>query len=177
MIDLFYHSPALIILIPLISSLIVPVFGFISKRLQHILFFIILLITTFFGILMSYEIYTLGEWSLAIELGTLELISGEHVFITYLLADGISAIAAIILSITTLAAGLYSYANLKEEEGGVSRYYLLFLITVASTHGMIFSADFFSRFVWFQVVTASTAALVAFRKYDGRGFEAASGIV
>ncbi len=136
------------------------------------LFFIILLTTTFFGMLMSYEIYTIGEWSLAIELGTLELTTGEHLFVTHLSADGISAISAIILSITSVAAGLYSYANLKDEEGSVKRYYLLFLITVAGTHGMIFSADFFSRFIWFQVVTASTAALVAFRK-DDRAFEAA----
>ena len=172
MIHYFSHSPAFIILIPLIASLIVPLFGFISKRLQHVLFFIALLITAFFGMLMSYEIYAVGDWSLAIELGTLELTTGEHVFVTHLLADGISAIATTILSIITIAAGLYSYTNLKEE-GGVSRYYLLFLITVASTHGMIFSADFFSRFVWFQVVTVSVSALVAFRKYDGRAFEAA----
>ncbi len=173
MINYFYHSPVLIILIPLISALVIPIFGSISKKLQHALFFMILLTTTFFGILMSYEIYTVGEWSLAIELGTLELISGGHVFVTHLSADGISAISAIILSITSVAAGLYSYANLKKEEGSVNRYYILFLITVAGTHGMIFSADFFSRFIWFQVVTASTAALVAFRKYDDRAFEAA----
>jgi len=172
-IDPFYHSPALIVFIPLVSSLIIASVGFISKKLQHILFFIALLITAFFGILMSYEIYTVGDWSFAIELGSMRLTSGDHVFMMYFLADGVSAMATIILSITSVAAGLYSYTNLMEEEDSITRYYILFLITVAGTHGMIFSANLFNRFLWFQVVIASTSALVAFRKYDDRAFEAA----
>lgn len=170
--DFIPHTPTFILGIPLLFAFLTPLVSKISKDLRNILFLLGLLLTGLFVSLMSYEVFTVGSW---IYVFGAEQPSPQNIFsffrITFV-ADGFAALATITIAITAIGAGIYSFGYLKKDTG-MDKFYTLFLLTLAGVNGMVLTGDLFNLFVWFEVTSVASCALVAFRNYRGESVEAA----
>lgn len=73
-------------------------------------------------------------------------------------------IAAFMWFISTLFSGEYFARHEKAEPGKnhhTGRYYIFLLITLAATEGVFFSADFFTTFVFFEIMSFTSYVWVA----------------
>ncbi len=171
--DLIQHSPALVLAVPLLFAFLIPIVGRISKKARDVIFFLGLIIMGLFVSIMAYEVYTVGEWSYVFGGGSVTPDGAESSFFRILfVADGVSAMASITLTISAIGAAIYSYAFMKDETGK-NKFYTLFLLMVAGVNGMVLTGDLFNLFVWFEVASVSSAALIAFQNYKGKAVEAA----
>lgn len=171
--ELILHSPTFILAVPLLFAFLTPLFDRVSKKLRDGVFFAGLFLTAFFVSLMAYRVYTVGDWAYVFGSGSIEPGEGTVPFFRIqFLADGVSAMATITLAISSIGAGIYAYAFVAEETG-LNKFYTLFLLTVAGVNGMVLTGDLFNLFVWFEVTSISTCALIAFRNYKGQAVEAA----
>ncbi len=165
-------SPTFILGLPLLFAFLTTLVGRFSKRLGELLFGVGLLLTTFFVGVMSYQVLTDGSWFYVFGA---EQPSPENLLsffrITFV-ADGFAVLATLTIAITALAAGIYSYSFMKGESG-LNKFYTLFLLTLAGVNGMVLTGDLFNLFVWFEVTSVASCALVAFRNYKGKSVEAA----
>ncbi|MFW6047778.1 MAG: proton-conducting transporter membrane subunit [Candidatus Natronoplasma sp.] len=162
-------SPAFILSLPLLFAFLTTLSGRISKKLAELMFGIGLILTVLFVGVMSYQVLTYESWFYAFGAG--ESTPDTFFRITFL-ADGFAVLATITVVITALAAAIYSYSFMKGETG-LNKFYTLFLLTLAGVNGMILTADLFNLFVWFEVTSVASCALVAFRNYKGKSVEAA----
>ncbi|MBS3816502.1 MAG: NADH:ubiquinone oxidoreductase [Candidatus Thermoplasmatota archaeon] len=172
--DIFVHSPAFILGIPLLFAFLTPLVNRLSEQLRNVVFGIGLVLTAFFVGLMSYQVLTEGSWLYVFGANQPEpqnLLSYFYFRITFV-ADSFAVLATITISITAVAAGIYSYGFMKDETG-LNKFYTLFLLTLAGVNGMVLTGDLFNLFVWFEVTSVASCALVAFRNYRGRSVEAA----
>jgi len=118
------------------------------------------------------HIYTMGASSTA---ATIPAHAAVPIRIV-LEVDGMGAfmglISALISATVSLAAGLYSLAFVKKETGQ-GRYYTLLLLMLVGMFGMEFTGDIFNMFVFLEVLSIASAALIAFRFYHGDAVEGA----
>lgn len=171
--DLITNSPVFILAIPLLFAFLTPLADKVSKSLRNILFLVGLFLTGFFVSIMAYEVFTTGaSWFYVF--GT-ENPSPTNLFsyfrITFI-ADSFSALATLTISLTAIGAGLYSFGFL-DDHSGKGKFYTLFLLTLAGVNGMVLTGDLFNLFVWFEVTSVASCALVAYRNYRGESVEAA----
>jgi len=172
-IDIVLHSPALVIAVPLLFAFLTPLVDRISKKARDGMFFLGLIIMALFVSVMAYEVYTVGEWSYVFGGRTVTPNeAGSSFFRILFVADGVSAMASITLTISAIGAAIYSYTFMKDETG-LNKFYTLFLLMVAGVNGMVLTGDLFNLFVWFEVASVSSAALIAFKNYEGKAVEAA----
>ncbi len=166
------NSPTFILGIPLLFAFLTALSGRFSKKIGDTLFFIALIATAFFVSLMSYEVLTGESWFYVFGA---EQPSPENIrsfFRITFAADGFAVLATITIMITAVAAGIYSYGFMKFETG-LNKFYTLFLLTLAGVNGMVLTGDLFNLFVWFEVTSVASCALVAFKNYRGESVEAA----
>jgi len=91
---------------------------------------------------------------------------------TGLKVDALSAFMAVIFSSIGFAASLYSVRYM-EHDTGLTQYYVLLLLLVASLNGVAYAADLFTLFVFYEMMGISSYSLVAFRKHQWEPVEAA----
>jgi len=166
------NSPTFILAIPLLFAFLTAVLGWVSEKIGEILFGIGLALTVFFVGVMSFEVLTAESWFYVFGA---ESPSPENItsfFRITFIADGFAVLATITISITAVAAGIYSYSFMKDESG-LNKFYTLFLLTLAGVNGMVLTGDLFNLFVWFEVTSVASCALIAFKNYRGRSVEAA----
>ncbi len=172
-IDWVTHSPIFILGIPLLFAFLTPLVNKISKKLRNVLFLVGLLLTVFFVGMMSYQVLTDGSWFYVF--GAQSPKAGsllpDFYRITFI-ADSFSALATITIVITALAAGIHSL-KFMEGHSGLGKFYTLFFLTLGGVNGMVLTGDLFNLFVWFEVTSVASCALVAFRNYRGESIEAA----
>ena len=172
-IDIVQHSPALILAVPLLFAFLTPIVARISEKGRDAIFFLGLFIMAFFVSVMAYEVYTVGGWSYVFGGGTATPNgTGSSFFRILFVADGISAMASITLTISAIGAAIYSY-KFMEHDTGLNKFNTLFLLMIAGVNGMVLTGDLFNLFVWFEVASVSSAALIAFKNYEGEAVEAA----
>lgn len=167
--DLIAHAPTFILAIPLLFAFLTILLSKVSKKFGKITFLLGLLTTGFFVFLMSYEVFTNGGWIYTF--GAEEPSVRNFYRITFV-ADGFAALATITIAITAIAAGIYSFGYLKKKMAS-DKYYTLFLLTFGGANGMILTGDLFNLFVWFEVTSVASCALVAYENHRGRSVEAA----
>ena len=88
-----------------------------------------------------------------------------------LVADAVSALVALVAMSSCLFAALFSFRFLKGK-GASGKFYSLLLLLAAGLVGLSFTGDFFTMFVFLEVISISSAGLIAFFRED-EGFEAA----
>lgn len=166
------NAPALVLAVPLLFAFLTPIVDKISDKLRDGTFFVGLLLMSFFVAVMAHGVYTEGSWEYVF--GAAEVVEpeGSAFFRIHFLADGVSAMASITLAISAIGAGIYAYSFMKDETG-MNKFYTLFLLTIAGVNGMVLTGDLFNLFVWFEVASVATCALVAFKVYEGQPVEAA----
>jgi len=159
------HSPILIIAIPLLAAFLTPLIGRLSGKARNVLVLGNLAFVAFLVFALTRDIsvngirvYTLGATS-----PDLTIPEGVMVPVRIILeVDGMSMFMAIIWTIVSLAATIYSLAHIAKETGQ-NRFYTLLLLMVAGAYGMMFTGDLFNLFVFLEIASISGAALIAFR--------------
>ena len=85
--------------------------------------------------------------------------------------DGLSIFMASIFILLGFFATLYSIRYM-ERDSGVTLYYTLLLIMICGLLGVVFSGDFFTLFVFWELMCITSYMLVAFRKQHWEPIEA-----
>ncbi|MFP4608193.1 MAG: proton-conducting transporter membrane subunit [Candidatus Aenigmatarchaeota archaeon] len=166
------NSPTLILGLPLLFAFLTTLAGRFSKKLGEALFGIGLLLTALFVGVMSYQVLSAESWFYVFGAEQPRPDSLISFFRITFVADGFAVLATATVTITAVAAGIYSFSFMKGESG-LNKFYTLFLLTLAGVNGMILTGDLFNLFVWFEVTSVASCALVAFRNYRGKSIEAA----
>ncbi len=78
-----------------------------------------------------------------------------------LAVDGLSLLAGMIAAGVTFLVVIYSIGFM-DRESGLGRYYVLLLILSAGMIGVSFTGDMFNLYVFFEIMSISSYALVAF---------------
>jgi len=163
--DLMTHGGILIIAIPLLAAFLTPLVGMASQRARNILVVVSLTFVAFLVFALARDIsingihvYTLGATS-----PELTTPKGFIVPVRIILeVDGMSMLMAMLWSIVSLAAAIFSLSHIANETGQ-SRFYTLLLLMVAGGFGMMFTGDLFNLFVFLEIASISGAALIAYR--------------
>lgn len=157
---LLFHAPALIIAIPLLGAFLTPLISRVSDKGRNIFAIIIVAITALFVFFLASEVlatgpitYVFGSTAATVESSTVIRILFE--------IDALSIFMAIIGVILSFVAVLYSYAYM-EKNTGLDKYYTLLLLMTAGMLGMMLTGDMFNFFVFLEITSISSAALVAF---------------
>lgn len=166
------HAPALVIAIPLLAAFITPLFNKVDKRIRNLWVILSLVFTEFFVSILSFKV--LGSGSYVYTLGaTIPSLTSPAGFPVRIIleVDAMNALISFIALSITLIAAIYSWKFIEKYEAQ-GKFYSLFLLLTAGMMGMSLTGDFFTLFVFLEVVSVSSAALIAFFR-KGESFEAA----
>ena len=157
-------SPPLDIL--LIFALTTPIIGWISTKIK---FKSLCGVYAVIGLAASgYEIYKLFS-RVFTKPELIPIKAGP--FESCLRIDGLSIFMASIFILLGFLAALYSIRYM-EKDSGVTLYYTLLLIMICGLLGVVFSGDFFTLFVFWELMCITSYMLVAFRKQHWEPIEA-----
>lgn len=160
--NLMEHLPALIIAIPLITAFLTPLVDRASKKARNVLVFISLLITFILVVLLVQRVFDKGiiTYVMGASNPTETIPKQAAVPIRIVLEiDGLSAFMLLISIFISFIGLIYSFAHIKE---GGGRFYTLFLLMVVGMIGMELTGDLFNLFVFLEILSISSAALIAF---------------
>ena len=146
---------ALIIVVPLIASLFIPVFGWWKKSLCYPWVVAVLVIPLISSIGVLNTVMTTGKFSY--RLGGWAPPWG----IEYML-DHLSAFVLVIVSSISLIVAIYSKKSVEDNlpEKTVP-FYTLFLLLVTGLMGIVITGDVFNLFVFLEISALSCYALIA----------------
>lgn len=142
-------SLPLFIALPLSAAFLLPLFGSKGKTIASFiasLVTMILLVMSLFS-LGRFEVYCIGRWTIPLGIN--------------LVIDGISALMLLTVSVVSLAAMLFSNRYM-EQYTAKSKYLSLFLLMVAGMNGVVLSGDIFNLFVFLEIASLASYALVGF---------------
>ena len=167
--NILQHSPALIVALPLLGAFLTPLIGKIGPRVRNVFVVFISLLTGFFVFSLSYNI--LGHQSVKLAPKLLNNNIQTYVFgsenagspVVRILfeVDAMSAFMIIIGAILVIVAVIYSLKYMKEYTG-LDKFYTLVLLMVAGMFGMMMTGDLFNFFVFLEIASIASCALIAF---------------
>ncbi len=165
MIDfLINNSPALIVAIPLLGAFLTPLIGKINDKLRNIFVILITIFTTILIALLMNEVINNDIVTYVFGGDTTVIGSGTSAYAIRILfeVDGMNAFMALIAAILPLVAVIYSWEFIKKETGQ-DKYYTLILLMTAGMLGMILTGDLFNFFVFLEITSIASCALIAYR--------------
>ena len=137
------------IAIPLVTAFLLPIFGRKGKAVATVLANLVtisLLVLACASIGQS-GVYEIGEWSIPLGIN--------------LVLDGLSCLLLLAISVVSAAAMLFS-ARYMEQYTAKAKYLSLFLLMVAGMNGVVLSGDIFNLFVFLEIASIASYALVGF---------------
>jgi len=137
------------IAIPLVTAFLLPVFGRKGKAVATVLANLVtisLLVLACASIGQS-GVYEIGKWSIPLGIN--------------LVLDGLSCLLLLAISVVSAAAMLFS-ARYMEQYTAKAKYLSLFLLMVAGMNGVVLSGDIFNLFVFLEIASIASYALVGF---------------
>jgi multicomponent Na+:H+ antiporter subunit D len=137
------------IAIPLVTAFVLPVFGKKGKDAATILAnlaTISLLVLAVASIGHS-AVYEVGKWSIPLGIN--------------LVLDGLSSLVLLTVSVVAAASMLFS-ARYMERYTAKAKYLSLFMLMVAGMNGVVLSGDIFNLFVFLEIASLASYALVGF---------------
>src|SRR4030043_85486 len=137
------------IAIPLVTAFVLPVFGRKGKDVATILanlatISLLVLAVTTVGRSATYEV---GKWSIPLGIN--------------LVLDGLSSLLLLTVSVISAASMLFSIRYM-EQYTAKSKYLSLFMLMVAGMNGLVLSGDIFNLFVFLEIASLASYALVGF---------------
>jgi len=134
---------------PLIAAFILPLFGKKGKNIATVFANLVTLGLLVFAIasLGNYRVYLVGEWPIPLGIN--------------LVLDGFSALMLVTISVVSAAAMMFS-AKYMEQYTAKSKFLCLFMLMVAGMNGVVLSGDIFNLFVFLEIASIASYALVAF---------------
>jgi multicomponent Na+:H+ antiporter subunit D len=163
------HSPAFVVVIPLLGAFLTPLVSKIGDRARNGFAIIIAGLTSLFVLLLANDVFTNGIRTYVFG-GSYN--SGETMIRILFEIDGINAFMLIIAAILPFVAIVYSWGFMKEQTG-LDKYYTLILLMTAGMLGMMMTGDMFNFFVFLEITSIASAALIAF--WTNRGSSVAAG--
>ncbi len=139
----------LFVAVPLAAAFFIPM---VSRRFRWFPDFLGNL-TTFALLVMSLsaigkaDVYRMGGWPPPIGIN--------------LVLDGLSGLMLIVISLVSFMATLFSVRYMEQYTSKL-RYYSLFLLMVAGMNGVVLSGDMFNIFVFIEIASIASYALVGF---------------
>ncbi len=137
------------IAVPLVMAFLLPIFGRKGKAVATVLAnlaTISLLVMAVASIGQS-RVYEVGKWSIPLGIN--------------LVLDGLSSLLLLAISVVSTAAMLFS-ARYMEQYTAKAKYLCLFLLMVAGMNGVVLSGDIFNLFVFLEIASIASYALVGF---------------
>jgi len=143
-----YRLPAFIF-VPLVTAFVLPLFGKKGKSVAALLANVvtIALLALAISCLGQREVYEVGKWPIPLGIN--------------LVLDGLSCLVLVIINIVAASAMLYS-TRYMEQYTAKSKYLSLFMLLVTSLNGAVLSGDIFNLFVFLEIASLTSYALVGF---------------
>ncbi|UCD12899.1 MAG: hypothetical protein JSW60_04855 [Thermoplasmatales archaeon] len=161
------YTIPLVVAIPLLGAFLTPLVSRINDKLRNVFVIIVLALNALLVFLLASDILTTGIKTYVF--GAKDL---TYPIVRILFeVDAMSIFMAIISSILVLAAVTYSWAFMKENTG-LDKYYTLILLLTAGMLGMVFTGDMFNFFVFLEITSIASCALIAFWTDVGESVEA-----
>jgi len=163
--NLSIHFPILIIALPLLTAFIIPLIGKINKKAPGIFATLTLGISLIFTILVAVKVMTAGAqvYVFGAKSTALTLPSGLRFPIRIIFEiDAMSIFMGLITATVSFLGALYSLAFI-EKEGGLDKYYSLLLLLTVGMFGMELTGDIFNFFVFLEIASIASVALISFR--------------
>jgi multicomponent Na+:H+ antiporter subunit D len=165
---LLQHSPALIVAVPLLGAFLTPLVSRVNDKLRNIFVLVILGITGLLIALLASDIFTNGIHTYIFGAKDLALPIVRILFEV----DALSIFMAIIAAVLSFVAVIYSWSFMKENTG-LDKFYTLVLLMTAGMLGMMLTGDLFNFFVFLEITSIASCALIAFWTNKGESVEAA----
>ncbi len=142
----------LFVVIPLIVAFLLPIIGSLGgkgKSASTLLANITVLVLLALSILSlgKSDVYQVGKWTIPLGIN--------------LVLDGLSVLMLVAVSVVSFAAMLFSVKYM-EQYTAKPKYLSLFLLMVAGMNGVVLSGDIFNLFVFLEVASIASYALVGF---------------
>ncbi len=139
----------LFVAIPLVSAFILPFFGKKGTALATVLGNIATISLLVLAICAAGQsgVYEVGNWSIPLGIN--------------LVLDGLSSLLLLAIATVSAAAMLFS-ARYMERYTAKSKYLSLFMLMVAGMNGVVLSGDLFNIYVFLEVASLASYALVGF---------------
>ncbi|MBA7576524.1 Na(+)/H(+) antiporter subunit D [subsurface metagenome] len=139
----------LFVAIPLVTAFVLPLFGRKGKSAATLLANLATtaLLVLSIGTIGQSAVYEIGNWS--IPLG-----------INFVL-DGLSSLLLLVISVVSAAAMLFGVRYM-EQYTAKAKYLCLFMLMVAGMNGVVLSGDIFNLFVFLEIASLASYALVGF---------------
>ncbi len=137
------------IAIPLATAFLLPMFGKRGKDAATIVANLatISLLILAIGCIGESGVYEIGKWPIPLGIN--------------LVLDGLSSLVLLVISVVAAAVMLFS-AGYMEQYTAKAKYLSLFLLMVAGMNGVVLSGDIFNLFVFLEIASLASYALVGF---------------
>jgi len=139
------------VVIPLVAAFALPVFGrkFKSAATLFANLVTIFILACSIAVMAAgrSDVYQVGRWSIPLGIN--------------LVLDGLSSLLLLVISVVSAAAMLFS-TRYMERYTAKSKYLSLFMLMVAGMNGVVLSGDIFNLFVFLEITSLASYALVAF---------------
>jgi multicomponent Na+:H+ antiporter subunit D len=137
------------VLIPLVMAFVLPLFGKKGKNAATVLANLatITLLVLAIACVGKKGVYQVGNWSISVGI--------------ILVLDGLSSLMLLAIGVISAAAMLFS-AKYMEQYTAKSKYLSLFMLMVAGMNGLVLSGDLFNLFVFLEIASLASYALVGF---------------
>jgi multicomponent Na+:H+ antiporter subunit D len=164
------HLPILIIGVPLVAAFLTPIIGLLGNNIRNAFILLVLLATNVLIFMLFGNLIQGGPESVEpifYVLGAQDptQLTPEGLDFPIRIAlkiDGFAIFMAISAGIISLVALIYSWKFISKKSYQ-NYYYVLLLLIFVGILGMVFTNDLFNFFVFLEVLSISSAALVAFR--------------
>jgi len=167
---LMNHAPAFIVAIPLLGAFLTPLISRVNDKLRNVFVICILGFTAILVFLVAQEVFTSGPITYVFG-STVKTVSQNTVIRILFEIDGLSAFMGVISIILAFVASIYSWGFLNKETGQ-DKYYTLLLLMTAGMLGMVLTGDLFNFFVFLEITSIASTALIAFWTNKEKAIEA-----
>jgi multicomponent Na+:H+ antiporter subunit D len=135
--------------VPLVMAFLLPIFGKKGKSVATLLANLATISLLALAILSvgQSSVYEIGKWSIPLGIN--------------LVLDGLSSLLLLAISVVSTAAMLFS-TRYMEQYTAKSKYLSLFMLMVAGMNGVVLSGDIFNLFVFLEIASIASYALVGF---------------
>ncbi|MCK5768364.1 MAG: NADH:ubiquinone oxidoreductase, partial [Candidatus Atribacteria bacterium] len=162
------NSPILILALPLLAAFLIPLISRINKKTVGIFAVLVLAVSLLFTILLAVKVITVGPqvYVFGAQSSGLTLPSGLNVPIRIIFQiDAMGIFMGLITAMVSFLGAVYSLAFIKKPEG-MDKFYSLLLLLTVGMFGMEFTGDLFNFFVFLEIASIASVALIAYRGID-----------
>ncbi len=150
------YSAWLVWVIPLISSLFVPVIGRYSEKIRNYFVVVVALVTAALALSLVPSVWSGNGEAITYSIPWISELVEAGVYI-----DSLSVLFACLVAFFAVIIVVYSQGYMKGE-AGLSRYYFLILFFIGSMIGLVIADNMLQLFLFWEMVGLCSYALISF---------------